>query len=340
MKFAVAVHGTRGDVEPCAAVALELQRRGHQVGIGVPPDLVQFAEAAGLAVVTGYGVASEKQVESEVFRDWWKIRNPLAAVAEARDYMTDGWDEMSATLVSLSEGSDLIISGSTYQEVAFSVAEHRDLPFAALQYFPMRPNRFIAPIRVPGPLLRAGISVGEWAYWRLTKRAEDAQRRSLGLLPATRVSARRIVDRGTLEIQAYDEALFPGLDAEWKGTRPFVGSLTLGLETPTDDDLSEWLAAGTPPIYFGFGSTPIDSPVELLSMIESVCAELGMRSLVSSSGWKTFGPSAWQRYADSPSGELPHRFSALPRCRAPRWSRNACRRDSRRSANPCTLVGR
>ncbi len=31
MKFVLAVHGTRGDVEPCAAVGVELQRRGHEV---------------------------------------------------------------------------------------------------------------------------------------------------------------------------------------------------------------------------------------------------------------------------------------------------------------------
>ena len=54
MKFAIAVHGTRGDVEPAAAVALELQRRGHQVRMAVPPNLVDFAESAGLADVQSY----------------------------------------------------------------------------------------------------------------------------------------------------------------------------------------------------------------------------------------------------------------------------------------------
>ncbi len=51
MKFALACFGTRGDVEPSIAVGRELLRRGHDVRMAVPPDLVGFAEAAGLATV-------------------------------------------------------------------------------------------------------------------------------------------------------------------------------------------------------------------------------------------------------------------------------------------------
>ncbi len=44
MKFVLAVHGTRGDVEPCAAVGVELRRRGHAVHMAVPPNLIEFVE--------------------------------------------------------------------------------------------------------------------------------------------------------------------------------------------------------------------------------------------------------------------------------------------------------
>ena len=42
MKFVLAFYGTRGDVEPGVAVGRELLRRGHDVRIAVPPDLVGF----------------------------------------------------------------------------------------------------------------------------------------------------------------------------------------------------------------------------------------------------------------------------------------------------------
>jgi UDP:flavonoid glycosyltransferase YjiC (YdhE family) len=68
MKFAVAVHGTRGDIEPCAAVGLELMRRGHDVRVAAPPNLVAFVETAGLAPAQAYGVDSQKQLDADIFR--------------------------------------------------------------------------------------------------------------------------------------------------------------------------------------------------------------------------------------------------------------------------------
>lgn len=50
MKFAMALHGTRSDVEPCA-VGLELVRRRHEPRMAVPPNLVGFVESAGLTAV-------------------------------------------------------------------------------------------------------------------------------------------------------------------------------------------------------------------------------------------------------------------------------------------------
>lgn len=54
MKFALASYGTRGDIEPSTAVGRELQRRGHDVRLAVPPNLVGLVESAGLEAVA-YG---------------------------------------------------------------------------------------------------------------------------------------------------------------------------------------------------------------------------------------------------------------------------------------------
>jgi UDP:flavonoid glycosyltransferase YjiC (YdhE family) len=94
-------------------------------------------------------------------------------------------------------------------------------------------------------------------------------------------AVRRIVEGGTLELQAYDEQFFPGLQEEWGGRRPLIGSISLELPTSGDDELTDWIAAGTPPVYFGFGSMPVESPAKAIAMITAVCAELGERALIS-----------------------------------------------------------
>jgi UDP:flavonoid glycosyltransferase YjiC (YdhE family) len=134
------------------------------------------------------------------------------------------------------------------------------------------------------------MTVYEWVLWRMAKKVEDAQRRELGLPKAAGPSPRRITERGSLEIRAYDEVCFRGLAAEWakrNGRRPFVGALTMGLTTDADEEVASWIAAGTPPIYFGFGSTPVEYPGDTVAMISAACAQLGERALVCS-GWSDF----------------------------------------------------
>jgi UDP:flavonoid glycosyltransferase YjiC (YdhE family) len=280
MKFALAAHGTRGDIEPCAAVGLELLRRGHDVRVAAPPNLVGFVQSAGLAAVA-YGPDSQQQLEEEFFRNFWKIQNPIALLRKGREYLSQGWAEMSTTLTSLAVGADLILSGQAYQGLAANVAEHYDIPFAALHYMPQQVNGHVIPI-LPPPLIRSAISVIWWLHWRMTKAAEDAQRRELRLPTAAGSSARRIAERGSLEIQAYDEIYFPRLAAEWDGRRPFVGALTMELPSDADGEVASWIAAGTPPIYFGFGSMQVESLADTVNMIGAACAQLGERALICS----------------------------------------------------------
>jgi UDP:flavonoid glycosyltransferase YjiC (YdhE family) len=56
----------------------------------------------------------------------------------------------------------------------------------------------------------------------------------------------------------------------------------MDLPTDADDEVMSWIAAGTPPIFFGFGSSPVESPADTLAMIGRACAQLGDRALVCS----------------------------------------------------------
>jgi UDP:flavonoid glycosyltransferase YjiC (YdhE family) len=294
MKFVLASWGSRGDVEPCVAVGRELLRRGHDVRMAVPPDLVGFAEAAGLAAVA-CGLDLQAILDAHrnywtcFFRNPWRIQDLIRLRREVLEPIIRCWEEMSTTLTSLADGADLLFTGVTFEDAAANVAEYYDIPLAALHYFPVRPNGQLLPF-LPSPLVRSAMTVYDWLSWRGVKKLEDAQRRELGLPKATGPSSRRIAERGSLEIQAYDEVCFPGLAAEWAkwdGRRPFVGALTMELATDADEEVASWIAAGTPPIFFGFGSIPVESPAETVAMIGAVCAQLGERALVCA-GWSDF----------------------------------------------------
>jgi UDP:flavonoid glycosyltransferase YjiC (YdhE family) len=320
MRFAVTSYGTRGDIEPCVAVARELVRRGHEVRMAVPPDLVDFVESAGLST-SAFGLEVHAQVDG--YRDFWaylpvnfwRVRNVISMWREMWQGLLERWEDISKTLTPLTEGTDLLLTGPGYQDVAANIAEFHDIPLATLNYFPMRPNGQIVP-NLPAPLIRSVMKAHDWMAWRFVKEVEDAQRRQLQLPKATCPLPRRIVERGSLEIQAYDEVCFPGLAAEWakwEGQRPFVGTLTTELTREDDDEVALWIADGTPPIYFGFGSIPLKSPAETIEMIGSACAKLGQRALVCS-GWTDF--SCRSHFDHVKVMDAVNHATVFPACRA------------------------
>jgi UDP:flavonoid glycosyltransferase YjiC (YdhE family) len=294
----LASYGSRGDIEPCVAVGRELLRRGHDVRMAVPPDLVDFAESAGLPTVA-YGLNTRPWLDvhrdfwTRFFRNFWNIPKLIRLWREVWGPTTECWEKISTTLTSQADGADLLLTGLSFEEAAANIAEYHDIPLATLHYFPMRPNgQLVASL--PASLARSVMTAYEWVTWRMAKKPDDAQRRELGLPKAKASSPRRIAARGALELQAYDEACFPGLAAEWaqwNGQRPFVGALTMELTTDADDEVASWIADGTPPIFFGFGSIPVASPAETVAMIDAACTQLGERALIVS-GWTDFSQSS------------------------------------------------
>jgi UDP:flavonoid glycosyltransferase YjiC (YdhE family) len=293
MRFVLACYGMRGDVENSVVVGRELLRRGHDVRIAIPPNLVGFAEAAGLPAVA-YGLDSRALSEIQLnywacfFRRPWRIQDLDRLGREISEFVSQCWTkEATTTLTSLADRADLLIAGLGFEQFAANVAEYYDIPLATLHMSPMRANGQLLPF-LPAPLGRYAMTVWERLSWGgALKEVEDAQRRELGLAKATCPWPRRIAERGSLEIQAYDEMCFPGLAAEWAkwdGRRPFVGTLTLESPADADDEAASWIAAGTPPIYFGFGSIAVGSAADTLEMISSACAQLGERALVSAGG--------------------------------------------------------
>src|SRR5215472_7759659 len=106
MRFVLASYGTRGDVEPCAAVGRELLRRGHDVRMAVPPNLVGFAEAAGLTTVA-YGLDTraildvQRNFWTRFFGSFWRIQDLIRLWRETWALTIQCWGEMTTTLRSL-----------------------------------------------------------------------------------------------------------------------------------------------------------------------------------------------------------------------------------------------
>jgi vancomycin aglycone glucosyltransferase len=221
--------------------------------MAVAPNMVGFVELAGLAPVP-FGPESLASSRNRSTQD------PVSAVVDEKEYLSRAMAEWGTTLTALANGADLLLTGRVEQRLAANVAEYYGIPHAALHFYPE------AHLRQSGWI---GDAMEE---------AEDAHRRALGLADATGPSPRSV------EIQAYDAICFPGLADAWAEEdvwRPFVGALTLELPTDADDEVLSWIAEGTPPIYFGFGSGVwLQHPAHTFSLISVACERLGERALI------------------------------------------------------------
>ncbi|WP_336082221.1 glycosyltransferase [Nocardia sp. SSK8] len=300
MRALLAFTGSRGDAQPGILLAHALRERGHEVTLALAPNLVPFAEAHGVPAVP-YGYDSAALLLAQRTDTRFGSRDPLARFRAMIDLQRRGVPEMVRDLRALVPGHDVVVAGMAGEEAAAATARAHGLPFAALHFFPIQPSAAVPVVpaawarRLPGAVHRLG--------WTLLTGL-----RAAALAP---ILPRAEAPTATVRIQAYDPDLFPGLRAELPG--PFTGFPTDRdglLRPPPDPDLDAWLAAGSAPVYVGFGSMDVGDPHAFAAMLREVCARRGRRLLLVS-GWSPLTPAI-----DETVAVVTHvdHAAVLPRC--------------------------
>jgi sterol 3beta-glucosyltransferase len=322
MRITVATLGSRGDVQPMVVLARELAARGHEVTMGVPPNLVPFVNRAGFP---GHPIGPDSQafVESPDGQRWLASGDARAFFRAMGKVAHDMASQGDTELLRACRGAELIISGVLGEDHAVCVAEAAAIPVVCVHLAPVRATRaypqFLLTTRPLPPMLnRATAMLVEQVVWRTLRGDTRALRTRLGLRPQDHPTARVRAARGMVELQAYSPLLVPDL-VDYGSQRPLIGFLTpdaalradLG-EAEPDPGLEAWLAAGDPPVYFGFGSMPVLDPVALTAVITGVARRLGVRALISA-GWSALGSGQAPDPAVRVVGPVDH-ARILPRC--------------------------
>ncbi|WP_045822149.1 glycosyltransferase [Williamsia herbipolensis] len=291
MRVAFALNGSRGDVQPGLAVAKALTERGHDVAVGVPENLLDFAGEHGVDATVFAPDTADLLASPLVQRDL-KSRNPRTRSRALREVTGFGATAMDERFLEISDGADLVVTGLMGQERAATIAEYRGARYVPLHYCPIRPSRSV-PVPL-GPLAHLAavprLSVAVWrgvelAYWHLSANSSDAAlRKRLGMAPASGPLADRLADAETPEIQAYEPGLFPRLADEWGAHRPMTGFLTTAPDSAdtgaNDAATSAWIDAGPAPVYVGFGSMPLTDAAATVGAVVEALRDRGRRVLV------------------------------------------------------------
>jgi vancomycin aglycone glucosyltransferase len=279
MRVLMSTIGSRGDVQPIVALALELRTQGHQSRLCAPPDFRDLIEGYGLPFVP---VGPEvRRVGSQ----------PSAGAAKPtpeamRQLLTDTIAGQFATLGEAAEGCDAIVATTALQYAARSIGEQRGIPYFFAAYSPIvLPSPHHAPPPLPGQLWTKGAADNRTLWNQQAERwnalfgpALNEQRAAAGLDPVTDVRSYMFTDRPLL---AADPTLAPWPTPSDLQVRQ-TGAWMIRDERPLSARLEAFLAAGEPPIYFGFGS--VHAPQETSRTMIGAARALGCRSIVLS-GW-------------------------------------------------------
>ncbi len=289
MRVLLSTIGSRGDVQPLVALALELKDLGQAVRMCVPPDFSAWIEGLGIPV-TPIGpelrrmTASSQPSTPPVFSP--ERRRQLAEASVATQF---------ETIAAAAQGCDMIVAATALQIAARSVAEKIGIPYIFVAYCPrVLPSLHHAPLplpRVPGqrPPPATADNRELWAhdaerFKDLFGSALNSHRASLGLIPVDDVRSHVFTDQPWL---AADPTLGPWPDA---ADRSIVqtGAWIMKDERPLSAELEAFLDDGERPIYFGFGS--IRAPQDAGQAIVRAVRALGRRAIVSR-GWADLSPA-------------------------------------------------
>ena len=279
--------GSRGDVQPIVALGLELQALGHRARLCVAPNFKEWIESYGLEC-TPIGPDLKKMTGGTVPGKPVLPFSP-EQLQQLAEQMVRGQFQVIAEAA---RDCDLIVGAGALQIATRSIAEAQTIPYVFAAYCPaVLPSSKYPPPTMDG---HHSHSLSETENEQLWKEDEESfnqrfgavlndERAKLSLDPVTSVQRYMFTDRPWL---AADSALAPAFPAAGMEVVQ-TGAWMISEETPLPEEIEEFLAAGAPPVYLGFGSMRASDQTGRV-LVEAARA-LGLRSILSQ-GWAGLTP--------------------------------------------------
>jgi len=274
-------YGSRGDVEPFAALGVGLQNAGHAVRLVCPAPYASLAEARGLEVAPIEGNPAEL---AQAFADRAGL-NGAKMVASMMQHVLPLATRVFAAVQGAAQDADLIVHSFLMTDAGHTLACKRGVPDVSAQFFPVfLPTADFAALTLPdlplGPVYRRATHALNTAVFRYGARLMYAGlRRSHPELPALAPWLLRAPVRAeTALLYAYSPHVLPR-PSEWPSFAHVTGYWRLpplpGWQPPAD--LAYFLKAGPPPVYFGPGSMRSEKLAAILREVTAAARACGRR---------------------------------------------------------------
>lgn len=291
MKLTIFAAGSRGDIQPCIALARGLQAAGENVCLAAPHDFAAFVQGNGVDFRPLRGDV-QQIMAGDTGREFMETggANPLKSVRAMRAMLGPIALQMAEDAHAACRDADAIICLGVLGAFGRAIAQSLGRPLLNVEPAPLLATRaFPAP---SWPIQRnlgawhnrlSGAAM-LWVIWLWYGSFVNEFRQRLGQ-PATSAAGFLRDLRATPLIGAYSPTLIPP-PPDWPLSVHITGYLFLdahaGWQPPPA--LEAFLDAGEPPVYIGFGSMGGRDPEGMAALVIEALALCGRRGLLLT-GW-------------------------------------------------------
>ncbi|GLQ95948.1 glycosyltransferase [Dyella mobilis] len=286
--IAIFTIGTQGDIRPCVALGVGLQRAGYPVRIVTSDNFANLVREAGLAF---FPLTANFQTLLDSNRDIADKGLDFAAMARiSRRFYTDWARRWASEGMAAADGAGLLIGVANSTLLAKAVAEARGVPFVGAQLQPLTPSRQMSPLvltggrTLPSSLNMPIYNLLRLLVWYVMKPAiNDIVRPQLGL-PRYPWYGPYFKNRHHRVLYGFSRHVVPRPD-DWPDTVQITGSWFLDQpHWQPPDALRDFLDAGPKPIYIGFGSMISTQAERFTAAVYEAVRKSGQRAVLAT-GW-------------------------------------------------------
>lgn len=281
--------GSRGDVQPYAALGAGLLTAGHRVRFVTFESFADLVAEHDLALHAIRGDA--RALVAGAGADTLALVRSFGALAEG--YARD----LSAPILG---ETDVIVNQLPGGLYGYDLAEKYGVPMVLASVIPLaRTSAFplmgFPRIPVPG-YHRATYILGEQLVWQMFRGVTNRWRRRLGLRPSPLTG--HFSSFGTSRhpiVNGFSPLVVPR-PKDWGAHIHLTGywlSEARGWQPP--EELLRFIEAGTPPVFIGFGSMPIKSPERVTASVLAALERSGQRAVLHS-GWGGLGQAVLPKH--------------------------------------------
>ena len=315
LNIVIHVVGSRGDVQPFVALGRELKNSyGHRIRLATHGTFKKFVEENGLEFFDIGGDPAELMafmvknpglipgMKSLREGDVGKRRKGMAEILEGCWRSCADVGEVEKDEVKISRAKPFVANAIIANPPSFAhihCAEKLGIPLHLMFTMPWSPTHAF-----PHPLANIKSSNAKGTMSNVLSYTIVDMMTWQGLGDITNKFRRETLDMGILSQAAatsmlhrlripYTYCWSPSLipkPQDWGSHINISGFYFLSLASnyQPEPELAEFLAAGEPPVYIGFGSIVVDDPNAMTKLIFDAVRKTGQRALVSK-GWGGFG---------------------------------------------------